>query len=327
MEALEKKVSVVLCTYNGARFLREQLESVVHQTYPLYELIAQDDGSTDGTLDILREYEQKYAFMKVYHNEDEHGVNGNFFSAMRRATGDFISICDQDDIWELNKIERQVEGIGDQLMCAHLTKPFSEDGSDVHFDPRLPNVGLLRTIYRPEIAGHSMLIRRDFLNLLPAKNDIYTKRMYDVILSLAAGAYERIVFLPSPFVNHRRYVSAVTYTSVKDVRPTMKNALHMLLWSLRHYREVKRISRPHYECVKNFLEALEVDSPSKQKALKMLSFELSQKWYDAIRFSAFCIRHRHEIFHTAQGGVQQWIRAALYPILACYHQRFQIKKK
>lgn len=51
-----KKVSVVMCTYNGARYIREQIESLLRQTYPLHEIIVQDDGSTDGTCDIVSEY-------------------------------------------------------------------------------------------------------------------------------------------------------------------------------------------------------------------------------------------------------------------------------
>lgn len=141
---MSKTVSVVLCTYNGAKYLREQLESVVNQTYPLHELLIQDDGSTDGTTDIAAEYAAKYPFVRCLQNDGKHGLNPNFFSAMRKATGDYIAICDQDDIWELDKIEKQVAAIGDSLMCTHRTVPFSEDGSSVRYDQRTPNIGLLR---------------------------------------------------------------------------------------------------------------------------------------------------------------------------------------
>lgn len=141
---MSKTVSVVLCTYNGAKYLREQLESVVNQTYPLHELLIQDDGSTDGTTGIAAEYAAKYPFVRCLQNDGKHGLNPNFFSAMRKATGDYIAICDQDDIWELDKIEKQVAAIGDHLMCTHRTVPFSEDGSSVRYDQRTPNIGLLR---------------------------------------------------------------------------------------------------------------------------------------------------------------------------------------
>ena len=116
-ETKSKKVSVVVCTYNGEQFLREQLESVVNQTFPLHEIIIQDDGSTDRTMQIAMEYANRYDNIIVKSNRDKQGINGNFFSAMRSCTGDFIAICDQDDLWARDKIELQVAAIGYELMC------------------------------------------------------------------------------------------------------------------------------------------------------------------------------------------------------------------
>lgn len=144
------RVSVVMCTYNGARYLREQIDSIVHQTYPIYELIIQDDHSADDTLAIAREYAERYPFIQVFVNEGERGVNSNFYSAMRRATGDFIAISDQDDIWNPQKIEWQVRTIGEAYLSAGITRPFA-DGADakVYFDTRAPNIRLERICIRP----------------------------------------------------------------------------------------------------------------------------------------------------------------------------------
>ena len=62
----KKKVSVVMCTYNGEKYLREQLDSIVNQTYPIHELIVQDDGSKDGTLAVLQAFKQKYPYIYIY---------------------------------------------------------------------------------------------------------------------------------------------------------------------------------------------------------------------------------------------------------------------
>lgn len=76
-------VSIVLCTYNGEKYLREQLDSLLAQTYPLHEIIVQDDGSTDGTWEILEEYRNENAVMHIFHNESKQGVNPNFLSAIQ----------------------------------------------------------------------------------------------------------------------------------------------------------------------------------------------------------------------------------------------------
>ena len=70
-------VAVVMCTYNGEKYLRQQLDSILAQTYPIQELIVQDDCSTDTTLTILHEYEAKAPFMKVLANNNNRGLNFN----------------------------------------------------------------------------------------------------------------------------------------------------------------------------------------------------------------------------------------------------------
>lgn len=104
----DKTVSVIVCTYNGEQYLREQLDSILLQTYPIRELIIQDDGSTDGTVQIVKEYEARHPQVKVYLNEHNLGFNANFETAAMRATSDFIAIADQDDVWYPAKIEKQV---------------------------------------------------------------------------------------------------------------------------------------------------------------------------------------------------------------------------
>lgn len=127
-----QKVSVVVCTYNGERYVREQIDSIIAQTYPIHEIILQDDGSTDGTFDILCDYANRYANVTVWHNEAGKGVSRNFFSAMARATGDYIALSDQDDVWEKDKIEIQMEALlhdgKDKLLCFGRSVPFSEGG-------------------------------------------------------------------------------------------------------------------------------------------------------------------------------------------------------
>ena len=123
------KVSIVICTCNGEKFLRRQLDTVLAQTFPLHEIIVQDDNSKDGTWSILQDYAAANPLIKLYRNTPALGVNGNFFSAMKRASGDFIALCDQDDIWESDKTERQLAAIGDKMLCSCHSQPFSEDGA------------------------------------------------------------------------------------------------------------------------------------------------------------------------------------------------------
>lgn len=100
-------LSIAIATYNGERFLRQQLDSLYSQTRLPDEVVVSDDGSTDGTQVILQEYADRYG-LRWSVNDGEHGVNANFFRAISLCQGDYIQICDQDDIWYANKLERHV---------------------------------------------------------------------------------------------------------------------------------------------------------------------------------------------------------------------------
>ena len=109
MDMKRNTVSIVMCTYNGESFIREQLDSIMAQTYPVEEIIIQDDCSTDGTFEVVSEYASRYPHIRPIRNKTRKGVNGNFFDALGKASGDYIAIADQDDIWEPYKIERQMQ--------------------------------------------------------------------------------------------------------------------------------------------------------------------------------------------------------------------------
>jgi len=99
-------VTVILCTFNGAPFLTEQLNSILFQQGAVLEIIIQDDGSTDGTLPIIREYHKKHpGTIKYFVNETQRGYGDNFRDATLKATGDYLFFCDQDDSWYPGKME------------------------------------------------------------------------------------------------------------------------------------------------------------------------------------------------------------------------------
>ena len=106
-------VSVVVCTYNGSRFVSEQIESICKQTYPNLQIIIVDDASTDNTFEIIKQWADKDHRIHLHRNEKNLGFNLNFDKACKLTTGDYIAIADQDDIWELTKIEKLVAKINE----------------------------------------------------------------------------------------------------------------------------------------------------------------------------------------------------------------------
>ena len=99
-----------MSTYNGEKYLREQIDSILNQDYPEISLLIRDDGSTDGTVDILKEYAQKYRDIDYYVGENL-GVQNSFFDLMKRADkrAYYYAFADQDDVWLPGKIKRAIE--------------------------------------------------------------------------------------------------------------------------------------------------------------------------------------------------------------------------
>lgn len=114
-------ISVVMATYNGAKYIKEQLESIFNQSITPDEIIISDDCSKDGTLQIIEDYKNKVSIpITVNENRENIGFIKNFKLAISRAKGDYIFICDQDDVWEKNKIEDTIscmKSVGAEVSC------------------------------------------------------------------------------------------------------------------------------------------------------------------------------------------------------------------
>src|SRR3989339_465741 len=110
------KISIVIATYNGASYLQEQLDSIAVQTLQPYEIIIQDDHSSDKTSAIIRHNMLKLP-IKFYENLENLGYIRNFESALAKAEGDYIALCDQDDIWVPQKLELLMEAIGSKSLA------------------------------------------------------------------------------------------------------------------------------------------------------------------------------------------------------------------
>lgn len=105
-----------MATYNGADYLREQLDSILNQTVPAFEIVVCDDCSTDNTWPILIEYAKKYNCFKIVQNEKNIGFLHNFEKVINLCSGDYIALSDQDDIWLPHHLQTLLEGMGNKML-------------------------------------------------------------------------------------------------------------------------------------------------------------------------------------------------------------------
>lgn len=132
------RISVAMATYNGARFISEQLASLAAQEVLPFELIVCDDGSSDGTPETVERFSETAPFsVRVYRNEQNLGYAENFLKAARLCEGDWIAFCDQDDVWLPSKIGRATSVIqGNPSLTLVLQSALICD-SDLRNDGRL----------------------------------------------------------------------------------------------------------------------------------------------------------------------------------------------
>lgn len=122
-------LSVAMCTFNGEKYLSEQLESILSQQLPVDEIVICDDGSTDKTLEIIEEFQKKNPFIKLHRNPETLDVIKNFEKAINLCQNGIVILCDQDDIWFKNKsgkIKNYFEINADKKAIFHNLELFDE---------------------------------------------------------------------------------------------------------------------------------------------------------------------------------------------------------
>jgi glycosyltransferase involved in cell wall biosynthesis len=200
-------ISVVVATYNGARFIGAQLDSIVQQTYPNIEVIVVDDRSTDNTATILHTYATQYSNIKVFVNEENLGYVKNFEKGMLLATGDFIAPSDQDDIWLPEKLSILMRERGDHLIVYCNSELINDEnqkiGKKLSDIKRLVSYDdCLTYAIGNAAAGHAMLFPRSLVaNCVP----LPTMIPHDYWLGFVATFTSPLKYIDTPLVLYRQH--------------------------------------------------------------------------------------------------------------------------
>lgn len=155
------RVSVCMAVYNGEKFIERQIESILQQLTTEDELIISDDGSMDETMRIVNNFRD--CRIKLISNIQKHGFIGNFENALCHASGNYIFLSDQDDIWELNKIERCLYFLQRYDMVVHNALLVNYKGDSLnrnYFDTLHTSNGFLYNFYKTRFLGCSMAFKK-----------------------------------------------------------------------------------------------------------------------------------------------------------------------
>lgn len=206
------KISVVIATFNGAKYLAEQIESILNQTYPIYEVVILDDCSTDTTWEILSDYCQKHAQVKVYRNVHNLGCVNTFSSALELTTGDFIALSDQDDIWLPNKIETLLQYAQSEYNLVHSDAYLCNENLNTYalysdIKGFLKSSSFINYLNYNDVSGCTTLFSRKLLDkIIPIPDGFW---MHDHYLALMASYYGKVVYIDKPLIKYRQHANNV----------------------------------------------------------------------------------------------------------------------
>jgi glycosyltransferase involved in cell wall biosynthesis len=229
-------VSVAMATYNGARFIREQLDSIAAQTILPAELVITDDASSDDTIAIVRAFAGTVPFpVHIHENPVRLGYRANFMRNVGLCTSELIALCDQDDIWAPYKLERALESFEDPdvLLSFHEAWLIDSLGARIglaQIFPQNPKSPALSLFPLQNPYGFSMLFRRrllEFSNLWECSVDNilpHTKMAHDQWFFFLASAFGTIAYVEAPLAGYRQHENN-TYGLERPAR-TIRERIH-----------------------------------------------------------------------------------------------------
>ncbi len=218
-------VSIALATYNGEKYLKEQLNSIVNQTYKNIEIIVADDSSTDKTVEILKEFSQKYN-VHFFVNETNIGLVKNFERAVLLCKGDYIAFADQDDYWLPEKIEVLLNEIDENLLIHSDALVIDANGNITsnslsQLSEKMIDMNTVsQFLFHNCVNGCCAMIRREILNqAVPFPDGIM---YHDWWLALIAMNENRIKYLPIPLIKYRQHANYTGSAQLQSITTSVQ---------------------------------------------------------------------------------------------------------
>lgn len=231
---MRNKVSVVLASYNGEKYIQKQLDSILIQLNDNDEVIISDDGSKDGTKEIVKKMASNDKRITLIDGPCK-GYNKNFENAIFHATGEYIFFSDQDDIWMPNKVEEVISSFEKGIDCIRHDCVVVDDSGNVlsesYLKERKASTGYIKNIYKNTFTGCCMCVKREWLlKLLPFPDDVF----YDAWIGILSSKFNKAKILDSKLIKWCRHEGTVT-------NATKRNSVSWIIKDrLRLFKNIRR---------------------------------------------------------------------------------------
>lgn len=229
------KVSVVMPVYNGEKYLKEAIDSILNQTYTDFEFIIINDGSTDSTKEIIQSFEDQR--IVVLENEKNLGIVSTLNRGLDCAVGEYIARMDADDIAEKGRLEKQVNTLDGDSTIGVLgtgTRVFGDDIEDKEMHSTLnPNQLKAELIFSSCICHPSVMIRKKVLDEFGIRYKEEYKGAEDYEMWWQIAAVSKIASIPDILHNYRIHKQQITQTKDEAYKQVMVRMLELKLKSIQ----------------------------------------------------------------------------------------------
>jgi glycosyltransferase involved in cell wall biosynthesis len=269
------KISVVMATYNGERYLRGQLDSIIKQTLKPDEVIVCDDSSADSTVEILEQYRIDHQ-IKFYVNKNRLGLIKNFKNAVSRVKeGNYIALSDQDDVWFLDKLEKCAKALKaiDQfnIPCMVHSDLLYVDAKDNIISPSFRKTlgqhkyaqNLQTLLYGNFVNGCTSLFNPALREGFLAMPDQITLN-HDGWMALLAFTFGKVAYLNEPLVKYRKHDSNASIDNSKQVNNRFVTTLKQLV---KASQKSDDFLKAQLDTVAQFYECYRADMPEEKRKI------------------------------------------------------------
>lgn len=210
------KIDILLATYNGQEFLREQIDSILNQSYQDFNLIISDDSSEDETYKILKEYEKKDSRIRLFRQEKNLGLIQNFEFLLKQVTSDYFMFSDQDDIWKENKIEKSINKLKQEKAALVYT---DLEIVDKNLEIIYPSYWKYKNIYKKIkkynnfealylnnfVTGCTILAKSNYIKDIVPLPKTSKFMLHDYWTALVIASKDKIAYLDEPTIKYRQH--------------------------------------------------------------------------------------------------------------------------
>ena len=216
-----------MATYNGEKYIQEQIESILSQLGKHDEVVVSDDGSNDRTIELIQSYSDNR--IVLLSNHGKHGYVGNFENALRHAKGDYIFLSDQDDIWLPGKVEKVISALSDNDIAIHDAQLVNGDGislGNTYYSTLHTGTSFWANFWKNRWLGCCMAFKREVCNYcLPFPNGIVA---HDYWIGMMGMTKFKYCFMDDVLLKYRRHGGNVSPSSEKS-----NNSLYYKLFTKR----------------------------------------------------------------------------------------------